>query len=409
MRLAMLLSGLAVLALAGCGVKQPDESVRRASEPVQVQPETQKANLTFAINLLQELDDGKQNLCFSPLSLTIALATALNGAAGDTYEAIAQTLGYSQVSLDAFNEQMSELNRVLQPRDATVSVHNANGLWLANELTAKPEYLKTMQDHYDAHIDTLDFKQPAEAADVINRWTGEQTQGLISQLFTPDDFVSAPQVAMVMVNALYFEGKWQHPFPEASTHDAPFRLQNGKEKMVRMMSLREELSYYKGEGFQAVALPYGEGEYRFYLFLPDEGRTVAQLRKQFTPENWSKWIQGFQNTRGTVQMPRFKIETEYDLNKALTALGMGVAFDPNRADFSRLAAPKGQVWLHLVRQKAIVEADEEGTKAAATTELRYVLSYEPKEFQITADRPFMFAIVHHPTNTILFLGIVREP
>lgn len=408
MRLAMLLSGLAVLALTGCGVKQPDESMRRTSEPVQVQSETQKANLTFAINLLQALDDGKQNLCFSPLSLTIALATALNGASGDTYDAIARTLGYSQVDLDAFNEQMRELNRVLQPRDA-VNIHNANELWLANQFTPKPEYLKTMQQHYDAHIDTLDFRQPAEAADAINRWTSEQTQGLISQLFAPNDFAPAPQVAMVMVNALYFEGKWQHPFPKAATHDAPFRLQNGKEKMVRMMSLREELPYYKGEGFQAVALPYGEGEYRFYLFLPDEGRTVAQLRQQFTPENWLKWVQGFQNTRGTVQMPRFKIEAEYDLNEALTALGMGIAFDPNRADFSRLAEPKGQVWLHLVRQKATVKADEEGTKAAAATELRYAMSYELKEFQITADRPFMFAVVHHPTNTILFLGIVREP
>ncbi|MCS7209861.1 MAG: serpin family protein [Fimbriimonadales bacterium] len=406
MRTTTLLCVLAALMLTGCGVNTPDETPRRASEPVQVQPETRKANLTFAFKLLQQLDDSDQNLCFSPLSLTIALATALNGAAGDTYDAIAQTLGYSQVNLDAFNKQMSELTRLLQPSDA-VSIHNANGLWLADDFEAKPEYLKTMQDHYDARIDTLDFEKPAEAADVINRWTSEQTQGLISQLFTPNDFALAPPVAMVMVNALYFEGKWQHRFPKAATRDAPFRLQGGTEKRVPMMRLKEQLPYYKGEGFQAVALPYGMDEYRFYLFLPDEGRTVAQLREQFTPQNWSKWMQGFQLARGTVQMPRFKIESVYDLNKALTALGMGIAFDSNRADFSRLA--KGQIWLHLVRQKATVEADEEGTKAAAATGMVYTMGYEPKEFQIIADRPFMFAIVHHPTNTILFLGIVREP
>ncbi|MCX7993136.1 MAG: serpin family protein [Fimbriimonadales bacterium] len=402
----VILATYAALTMTGCGVRE--ETERHSSEPVQVQPEAQKANLTFAFKLLQQLDDSDQNLCFSPLSLTTALATALNGAAGDTYDAIAQTLGYSQVNLDAFNKQMSELTRLLQPSDA-VSIHNANGLWLANDFKAKPEYLKTMQDHYDAHIDTLDFKKPAKAADAINRWTSEQTQGLISQLFTPRDFAIEVPVAMVMVNALYFEGKWQHRFPKEATHDAPFRLQNGKEKQVPMMSLKEELPYYKGEGFQAVALPYGEGEYRFYLFLPDEGRTVAQLREQFTPQNWSKWIQGFQLTRGTVQMPRFKIESEYDLNKALTALGMGIAFAPNRADFSRLAEPKGQVWLHLVRQKATVEADEEGTKAAAATGMMYTMSFDLKEFQVIADRPFMFAIVHQPANTILFLGIVREP
>ncbi|MCS6919561.1 MAG: hypothetical protein NZM28_07310, partial [Fimbriimonadales bacterium] len=179
MRTTTLLCVLAALMLTGCGVNTPDETTRRSSEPVQVQPETQKANLTFAFKLLQQLDDSDQNLCFSPLSLTIALATALNGAAGDTYDAIAKTLGYSQVNLDAFNEQMSDLTRLLQPRDA-VSIHNANALWLADHFEAKPEYLKTMQDHYDARIDTLDFTKHAEAADVINRWTSEQTQGLIS-------------------------------------------------------------------------------------------------------------------------------------------------------------------------------------------------------------------------------------
>lgn len=407
MRFFALLSSLAVLALAGCGVKP--EAERPSSASVQLQPETQTANLTFAFNLLQQLDESDQNLCFSPLSLTVGLATALNGAAGDTYDAIAQTLGYSQVNLNAFNEQMRELSRLLNPNDAAVTLHHANGLWLADDFSATPEYLKTMQDYYDARIDVADFQKPAEAANAINRWTNEQTQGRITQLFTPSDFSSAPPTALVMVNALAFEGKWQYPFPKDETSDGTFRLENGGEKRVPMMRLKEELPYYKGEGFQAVALPYGQGEYRFYLFLPDEGRTVAQLRQQFTPENWAKWLAGFTPTRGTVRMPRFKLECEYDLNKPLTALGMGIAFESGRADFSRLAGQPGRIWLQLVRQKATVEADEEGTKAAAATGMQYVLRAELSEFQLTADRPFMFAIVHHPTNTILFLGIVREP
>ncbi|MCS6919739.1 MAG: hypothetical protein NZM28_08215, partial [Fimbriimonadales bacterium] len=177
--------------------------------------------------------------------------------------------------------------------------------------------------------------------------------------------------------------------------------------------LSQRLPYLKGEGFEAVALPYGEGEYQFYLFLPQKGRTVAQLREQFTPENWAKWTPTFRPMEGDLQMPRFKVEGMYDLKSPLSALGMEIAFDPTRADFSRIAdVSPDRLFIQKAIQKAVVEVDEEGTKAAAATGITVGVTSAPlpsERFNLIVDRPFLLAIVHQPTGTILFIGIVREP
>jgi serpin B len=285
----------------------------------------------------------------------------------------------------------------------------ANGLWVQQGFPLKPDFLRALLSNYDTRTETVDFGNAEAAADAINAWVKEQTQGLIEKLFQAGDFDA--QTRLALVNTLYFEGKWQFPFPKDATQDAPFYLERGETRQVPMMRLSERLPYLKGEGFEAVALPYGEGDYRFYLFLPDKGRTVADLRKQLTPENWGKWLGAFRVVQGSLQMPRFKIEAKYDLKPPLSALGMGVAFDPDRADFSRIAdvSPE-RLFIQKAIQKAVVEVDEEGTKAAAATGITVgVTSVPVDQFSLVADRPFLFAIVHQPTGTVLFVGVVRQP
>jgi serine protease inhibitor len=177
--------------------------------------------------------------------------------------------------------------------------------------------------------------------------------------------------------------------------------------------------YLRGDGFQAVCLPYRRDysqntpRFGFYLFVPDKGRTVAWLREQWTPDNWAKWHNTFKETEGEVQMPRFRMERRYPLNDALKALGMELPFDATRADFRRMTAESNQTPLFIQRvlQKATIELDEQGTRVAVAGEgAAAVGSSAPLEpFKIVADRPFLFAIVHEPTGIVLFLGIVREP
>jgi serine protease inhibitor len=412
MRTILMLCGVVAAAvLSGCGGDASPKPPQEATKPVQITDEIRAANTQFALTMLQQLDDpnADDNLCFSPLSLSLALSMTLNGAEGETYDAIAKTLGYTEQKLDAVNAQARALSRLLKPDDKSITVHMANGLWVQQGFPLKPDFLRALLSYYETRTETVDFLKPEAAANAINAWVKEQTQGLIEKLFQAGDFDA--QTRLALVNTLYFEGAWQFPFPKDATSDAPFYLESGATKQVPMMRLSERLPYYTGEGFQAVALPYGEGDYRFYLFLPDKGRTVAEFRKQLTPENWAKWLGAFRVVQGSVQMPRFKIEAKYDLKPPLSALGMGVAFDPDRADFSRIAdvSPE-RLFIQKAIQKAVVEVDEEGTKAAAATGIMVgVTSVPVDQFNMVVDRPFLFAIVHQPTGTVLFLGVVRQP
>ena len=411
MRTILMLCGVVAAVLSGCGGDASQKPPKEATQPVQISPETHAANTQFALTMLQQLDDpdAGENLCFSPLSLSLALSMTLNGAEGETYDAIAKTLGYTEQKLDAVNAQARALARLLNPADKSITVRMANGLWVQQGFPLKPDFLRALLSNYDTRTETVDFGNAEAAADAINAWVKEQTQGLIEKLFQAGDFDA--QTRLALVNTLYFEGAWQHPFPKDATQDAPFYLESGKTRQVPMMRLSERLPYLKGEGFEAVALPYGEGDCRFYLFLPDKGRTVADLRKQLTPENWGKWLGAFRVVQGSLQMPRFKIEAKYDLKPPLSALGMGVAFDPDRADFSRIAdvSPE-RLFIQKAIQKAVVEVDEEGTKATAATGITVGVTSVPVDrFNMVVDRPFLFAIVHQPSGVVLFLGVVRQP
>jgi len=411
MRTILMLCGVAAALLSGCGGDAASKPPKETTQPVQITDEIRAANTQFALTMLQQLDDpnADDNLCISPLSLSLALSMTLNGAEGETYDAIAKTLGYTEQKLDAVNAQSRALSRLLKPDDKSITVHMANGLWVQQGFPLKPDFLRALLSYYETRTETVDFLKPEAAANAINAWVKEQTQGLIEKLFQAGDFDA--QTRLALVNTLYFEGAWQFPFPKDATSDAPFYLESGATKQVPMMRLSERLPYLRGEGFEAVALPYGEGDYRFYLFLPDKGRTVADLRKQLTPENWGKWLGAFRVVQGSVQMPRFKIEAKYDLKPPLSALGMGVAFDPDRADFSRIAdvAPE-RLFIQKAIQKVVVEVDEEGTKAAAATGITVgVTSVPVDQFSLVVDRPFLFAIVHQPTGTVLFVGVVRQP
>jgi serpin B len=166
--------------------------------------------------------------------------------------------------------------------------------------------------------------------------------------------------------------------------------------------------YLRAEGFQAISLPYGGGSMRFYLFLPDEGIGLAGLLSKLNRGNWDRWMKGFKEAEGEIRMPRFKSECERELKPALSAIGMRLAFDPSRADFSQLRAER-DVFISGVRHKAVVEVNEEGTEAAAATSVEISITSARSGFSLIVDRPFLFAIRDERTKVILFLGAILEP
>ena len=69
-----------------------------------------------------------------------------------------------------------------------------------------------------------------------------------------------------------------------------------------------------------------------------------------------------------LMMPKFEVSFEDVLNPELVTLGMGIAFDEGRADFSQMnAAHSKGLYISEVKHKTFIRVDEKGTEAAAVT------------------------------------------
>jgi serpin B len=176
------------------------------------------------------------------------------------------------------------------------------------------------------------------------------------------------------------------------------------------MSQNGEFRYFETDRFQALSLPYGEKhQLNFYILLPKQSYGLTKFINDLTSENWQQWVAQFRNRTGSVQIPRFKLEYDVDLKQALSALGMGNAFDGQKSNFSELSDVPTRI--DKVKHKTFVEVNEEGTEAAAVTSvgIRATAVIVSEPFKMTVDRPFFCAIRDNRSGSILFMGAIVDP
>lgn len=364
------------------------------------------ANTKFGFKLFQEVlkQDGNKNVFISPSSVAIALAMTYNGASGETQQAMAKALELQGISLQNINQSNNALKASLENADPDVQLTIANSLWARQGIPFKPEFMQSNQKFYGAEVTELNFGSP-DATGIINGWVKENTRGKIDQIINqikPDD-------VLFLINAIYFKGNWTEQFDKSETTERPFYLANGSSKQHPMMSQSGEYRYYENESFQAISLPYGKERLSFYVFLPKKNTDLEAFQKQLSLENWQQWMNQFRSREGSIQLPRFKLDYDIQLNAALQALGMGPAFSKD-ANFSNMTS--AQVGIDQVKHKTFVEVNEEGTEAAAATSVGIMVTSArmPQEpFQMVVDRPFFCAIRDNQTGTILFMGSIQEP
>jgi serpin B len=218
-----------------------------------------------------------------------------------------------------------------------------------------------------------------------------------------EDFDEA--ALLFILNAVSFKGAWTLGFDRAMTELRDFTLPGGRMRPVPMMrGFSEQYLYFREKGFQAVGLPYGNGRVTMYVFVPERDSSLEAFHLRLNSRNWVRWMSGFSPHGTSVVLPRFTVKYAETLNNALSALGMGVAFESG-ADF-RGICPDG-LFIDFVKHKAVVEVDEEGTTAAAATVVK--MKKGPPAPAVIADRPFFFAIRDNETGRILFMGSVVEP
>jgi len=376
---------------------------------VSVDPRLVSANTRFGLKLYGEVlkQNAGKNLFISGSSVALALAMTYNGAEAETKQAMAGALEVQGLSAEEVNQAFRDLNTALAGTDPKVQLQIANSLWGRRGVNFKPDFIQRTKDFYNAEVAELNFNDPG-APQKINEWVNDKTKGKIDKII---DQIS-PDAILFLINAIYFKGKWSAEFDKAKTKDDTFTLADGRQKKHPMMNQSGNYNYFANENFQAVSLPYGSKRVAMYVFLPAKGANLDAFHKSLTAENWEGWMKEFQEMPGDIAMPRFKMEFEAELNDALKALGMGVAFDPSRANFSRMAQVVEAIYINKVKHKAFVEVNEEGTEAAAVTsvEMRTTSIQQPRErFRMTVDRPFFFAIRDNQTGTLLFMGSILDP
>lgn len=419
---AVLLAGLA---LAGCGgdsggssgqsstsstplsgVTSPPPAVAQAkAENTPVDPALVVADNGFGLSLLQTLIQGSPNtnIAISPTSVAMALQIAYNGAAGSTQTAMAQTLQLGSLSLSQLNDDNAALLAALQSPDPVVNLTVANSLWVrlgAN--TVSPTFSNTDQTYYGAEVGDL-----AGAPANVNAWGNTETNGLITQILPPDTNLS--QAVAILANVVYFKGAWTEAFDPSQTTAAPFTLADGTQTSVDMMSQpnTNTLPVLFGTNFTAFSLPYGQGRLSMIVVLPNTGVDFGTFIGTLTPTEIASWAgQMVTGSLINLYLPRFKTSFSQPLPNALSALGMGIAFEPGVADFSGIYP---LAYLSAVQHDTVVEVDEAGTVAAGSTTIVIGTTAVQKPVDVDANHPFFYAIRDSQTGALLFTGVMMNP
>lgn len=368
-------------------------------------------NNAFAMDLYGRLASGNQkNVFFSPTSVQTALAMTWAGARGATAEQMAKTLHLQNDPGGA--EQLGAFLRSLNGNgdQRAYELNVANALWGMKGYPFLPAYLQTVEKEYGGHLAELDFATAPDAArQTINDWVAGQTHDKIKDLM-PAGSVT-PATRLVLTNAIYFKGKWDLPFPKSQTHDAEFTAGDGQKVKVPLMYQQAHLRYAEDDAVQMLELPYGHGELAMRIFLPKAADGLPAFERGLTEKRLTDLAAQATSPEVRVSLPRFKLETGYELQEDLPAMGMRLAFTPGQADFSGMSSAE-RFYIDLVVHKAFVQVDEEGTEAAAATGvgMRATAMQRPSPPKIfRADHPFLFAIVHRASGAMLFMGRLENP
>jgi serine protease inhibitor len=362
---------------------------------------------TFGFELLRQADERKEgdqaNTILSPLSASMALGMALEGADGETFTEMQAALGFQGMARTDINASYAGLLDLLLDLDPAVEVGIANSAWSRLGFPFTSTYFNAITTSFQAEVQELDFDDPGSKG-IINQWVRDQTNGRIEEIIDGID----PADILFLINTVYFKGDWTTQFKKENTQDGSFHRDDGSSVTVPMMSgeIERAGSAYLEGGRQVAELPYGGQAFGLVVVLPAPGETVDDLLPALADGTWEGWMDDLSVGDLMVQMPKFELEWDQLLNDALKAMGMEKAFAPFQADFSRMT-PAADAHISAVRQKTYMRVDEEGTEAAAATSVTVgVTSAGPG---ITLDRPYVLAIRERLSGTILFLGAIRDP
>jgi serpin B len=370
-------------------------------------PVTMLAGNAFGFDVYGRLCHKDGNLFFSPFSISTALAMTSAGARGETAKQMDKVLHLGADPAKAQAAYGLLVRNLTKSRQGDhLQLRVANALWTQKGFNLLPGFIEQTKSEYGAGLRSVDFNDAAAACKIINSWVEDQTQDKIKDLIRPGMIQPPPE--LILTNAIYFKGAWQSPFHEQATREQEFHVTSNEAVKAPMMRQTHEFRYFENESLQALELPYRGGT-SMLVFLPRLKDGLSKLEEQLDNDKLGTILREMRRRRVEVELPRFKVESQFQLADVLKQLGMTLPFSA-QADFSGISASSKLIISDVVH-KAFVDVNEKGTEAAAATAVIVVRAAAPAGQPISfhADHPFIYLIRDHESGAILFHGRVVNP
>jgi len=365
-------------------------------------------NNDFAFNMFSKLQENQVgNIFFSPYSISEALAMTYAGAKGETKSEMATALHFDDDS--KLHISFNALDLHMNHTDSNYTLQVADSIWPQKDYKILTSYLDTIKINYGADITPLDYiNNPEGSRRTINSWIEDKTNDRIKNIIAKGSLGS--NTKLVLVNAIYFKGRWEENFNEYGTHNETFTLEDGSTTTTPLMNQVGYFNYSENELYQSIELNYEGYRTSMVVVLPREG--ITQNLYSNIQESYNNIIKKSNSKNINLKLPKFEFSTKtYDLIEPFKELGMVDAFSGN-ADFSGMT---GNTDLHIgkILHKAFIKVDEKGSEAAAATvvgmELTSVEPTEEEPIEMFVNRPFVFFIKDNQTQQILFIGEIKNP
>ena len=367
------------------------------------------ADTGFAFGLLKELakEQPARNVFISPYSISTVLQMVCNGAAGSTREEMARVLGTSGLEAAALNQAYKDLDTSVRSAQANVALNIANAIWYSAGIEVKPAFASLNKEFYGATMDALDFTDPRTGG-IVNAWAEKNTSGRIKNI------VAGPASRRYQDASRQrdlFQGELGAEVRRQGNQSARLPSDRGRPEASPDDAARAASSSIRREtAARRCGCHTRAGVWGCMSFCPSPAPSVDKLLASLNDQSWQdQLLRQMRSRKGSVVLPRFKLEYGAELKQPLQAMGMSLPFSRG-ADFSGMSA--SPLYLSAVKHKSFVEVNEEGTEAAAATvgimSLAMARPVAPP-FEMVVDRPFLFVIADNVTRAILFMGVVFEP
>ena len=393
------------------------------AQPIQLTKEQQtfaNDNNSFTLNFLKtvnSVDKTGKSFIYSPLSITYVLGMVNDAATDKTERELEQILGFHEGGIQAVNEYCRKLINGLPKVDEKVTLNIANAIFVNKDYTLKQQFQQDTQTYYDATAESLDFSSP-QTLDHINGWCNKKTNGMIPAIL---DEVK-PYMVSYLLNAIYFKADWASKFDQKNTKEETFYpeynyLMDINDNPIKLPLMHQNvlISYIKNDIYSAISLPYGNCLYSMTVLLPEEGKTTYNVIAEMAKDGWKVGFTSLMSAYEVdLKLPRFETSSdtdELDIKDGLVGLmkkmGIKLAFDDHLAQIPNMCDVP--VYIAMMRQKAKIKVNEEGSEAAAVTVagMDKMAMSQPKEYPkatFHANRPFVYFISEASSGVILFVG-----